>query len=117
MDNKKYVSAFVALATLATQSAQAAYLDASSVMGDVGSASQYLEDSSVSSEDTTDNGDAVVTLGEVKKGSYDVNGDLTVEGVLYVFGNLDVNGSLVIGKNAKLRVTGLLTVNGDIENK
>ena len=121
MDNKKYVSAFVALATLATQSAQAAYLDASSVMGDVGSASQYLEDSedssSASSEDTTDNGDAVVTLGEVKKGSYDVNGDLTVEGVLYVFGNLDVNGSLVIGKNAKLRVTGLLTVNGDIENK
>lgn len=130
MENKKYVSALLVAALLASQTASAA-LDMSSYTQGVGtmsndfdedsvqttsSNSSVADDASDSDEDASENGDAVISGAEVKKGTYTVNGDLKVEGVLYVYGNLDVNGTLILEKNSKVRVTGLLGVNGGIEN-
>lgn len=123
MENKKYVSVLLVTALIASQTASASMDMGSSFMGDTGSmanmgnvANQTMSADSEDSDDASENGDAVISGAEVKKGTYTVNGDLKVEGVLYVYGNLDVNGTLILEKNSKVRVTGLLGVNGGIEN-
>lgn len=126
MENKKYVSAILATALLASQTVSAASMDFGSVANGYASmandAVESAQDSassataSDSGNSASDNGDSVVSDSQVHDGNYTVNGDLKVEGVLYVFGNLDVNGDLTIEKDAKLRVTGKLDVNGDLVN-
>ncbi|MFB0964551.1 MAG: hypothetical protein QMC36_02475, partial [Patescibacteria group bacterium] len=98
MENKKYVSVLIASALLASQSASAAFDMGSYTQGfgnsmtsgsddsvsQTTSSTDSSSDASASDEDASDNGDAVISGSEVKKGAYNVNGDLKVEGVLYV---------------------------------
>jgi hypothetical protein len=121
MERTKKILAFGLSATLLLQSASA-FADTMDSAGMVSDMTSGLTDAASSDSDSdesasSDNGDVTVSDSDVRKGDYTVNGDLTVNGNLYVFGSLDVNGSLVIGKNAKLRVTGTLSVNGDVENQ